>query len=159
RCGWGRRVSSRRHSRSALRRFGRRSGCATCSSATGASRRHSGTASTRHDFTVNLLCCADMARPRRPRGLIRMDTMGGNFGSLAESDSYDPAEDEPVRETPPAGIGQDERRMQVRAYNHWAGLLGDRNFPAIEDLEPENLPDFGPYSVLLDFSSGIENPG
>jgi len=88
-----------------------------------------------------------------------MDTMRGNFGSLAESDSYDPAEDEPVRETPPAGIGQDERRMQVRAYNHWAGLLGDRNFPAIEDLEPENLPDFGPYSVLLDFSSGIENPG
>lgn len=88
-----------------------------------------------------------------------MDTMRGNFGSLAESDSYDPAEDEPVRETPPATIGQDERRMQVRAYNHWASLLGNRNFPAIEDLEPENLPDFGPYSVLLDFSSGIENPG
>ena len=35
----------------------------------------------------------------------------------------------------------------------------DRNFPAIEDLEPDNLPDFGPYSVLLDFSTGIENPG
>src|SRR5690606_28579847 len=31
--------------------------------------------------------------------------------------------------------------------------------PAIEDLEPEQLPDFGPYSVLLDFSTGIENPG
>jgi hypothetical protein len=49
--------------------------------------------------------------------------------------------------------------MQVRAYNHWASLLEDPNFPAIEDLEPENLPDFGPFSVLLDFSSGIENPG
>ena len=88
-----------------------------------------------------------------------MDTMRGNFGSLAESDSYDSAEEETVRETPPASIGQDERRMQVRAYNHWAGLLGDRNFPAIEDLEPESLPDFGPYSVLLDFSAGIEDPG
>jgi hypothetical protein len=88
-----------------------------------------------------------------------MDTMRGNFGSLAESDGYDPADDEPVRDAPPAAIGQDERRMQVRAYNHWAGLLGDRNFPAIEDLEPENLPDFGPYSVLLDFSAGIEDPG
>ena len=88
-----------------------------------------------------------------------MDTMRGNFGSLAETDGYDPAEDEPVREPPPPEIGQDERRMQVRAYNHWAGLLENRNFPAIEDLEPERLPDFGPYSVLLDFSSGIEDPG
>jgi hypothetical protein len=88
-----------------------------------------------------------------------MDTMRGNFGSLAESDSYDPADEEHGREVPPASIGQDERRMQVRAYNHWASLLGDRNFPSIEDLEPDNLPDFGPYSVLLDFSSGIEDPG
>ena len=88
-----------------------------------------------------------------------MDTMRGNFGSLAETDGYDPAEDEPVREPPPPEIGQDERRMQVRAYNHWAGLLENRKFPAIEDLEPEQLPDFGPYSVLLDFSSGIEDPG
>jgi hypothetical protein len=88
-----------------------------------------------------------------------MDTMRGNFGSLAESDSYDPADDDTGREAPPLAIGQDERRMQVRAYNHWASLLEDRNFPSIEDLEPGNLPDFGPYSVLLDFSSGIEDPG
>jgi hypothetical protein len=47
----------------------------------------------------------------------------------------------------------------VRAYNHWASLLEDRNFPAIDDFEPGNLPDFGPYSVLLDFTRGIENPG
>jgi hypothetical protein len=31
-------------------------------------------------------------------------------------------------------------------------------FPLIDDLDPANLPDFGPYSVLLDFTSGIENP-
>lgn len=48
--------------------------------------------------------------------------------------------------------------MQVRAYNHWASLLDNRNFPSIEDLDPEALPDFGPYSVLLDFTGGIENP-
>ena len=88
-----------------------------------------------------------------------MDTMRGNFGSLAESDGDDHADDDTGREAPPASIGQDERRMQVRAYNHWASLLEDRNLPSIEDLEPENLPDFGPYSVLLDFSSGIEDPG
>jgi hypothetical protein len=88
-----------------------------------------------------------------------MDTMRGNFGSLAETGGYDPADDETGHQAPPPAIGQDERRMQVRAYNHWASLLADRNFPAIEDLEPGNLPDFGPYSVLLDFSTGIENPG
>src|SRR3546814_14057435 len=36
--------------------------------------------------------------------------------------------------------------------------LGERNFPAVEELEPQNLHDFGPYSVLLDFSMGIEDP-
>ena len=55
-------------------------------------------------------------------------------------------------------VGQDERRMQVRAYNHWASLLAERNFPSIEDLDPDALPDFGPYSVLLDFTAGIEDP-
>ena len=60
-------------------------------------------------------------------------------------------------EAPPA-IGQDERRMHVRAYNFWAGLLGDRLFPSIEDLSPETNDDFGPNSVLLDFTDGMENP-
>ena len=55
-------------------------------------------------------------------------------------------------------VGQDERRMQVRAYNYWASLLADRGFPSIEDLDPAALPDFGPHSVLLDFTSGIEDP-
>lgn len=48
--------------------------------------------------------------------------------------------------------------MQVRAYNHWASLLGERMFPNIEDLDPASLSDFGPHGVLLDFSFGIENP-
>lgn len=88
-----------------------------------------------------------------------MDTLRGNFDALDDSTGPEPGEDESGREAPPLAIGQDERRMQVRAYNHWASLLEDRNFPAIEDLEPDNLPDFGPYSVLLDFTRGIENPG
>ena len=90
-----------------------------------------------------------------------MDTLRGNFDSPAYDDDdrgdyY--ADDEASREPPPAAIGSDERRMQVRAYNHWASLLDERNFPSIEDLDPGALPDFGPYSVLLDFTSGIENP-
>ncbi|MGZ3259130.1 MAG: PAS domain-containing protein [Croceibacterium sp.] len=88
-----------------------------------------------------------------------MDTLRGNFEALDDSHGAEPGEDESGRDAPPPSIGQDERRMQVRAYNHWASLLEDRNFPAIDHLEPDNLPDFGPYSVLLDFTGGIENPG
>ena len=88
-----------------------------------------------------------------------MDTWRGPFGEPAGGDAWDAVEDEIGHEAPPQPVGQDERRMQVRAYNHWASLLEDRNFPAIDDLEPGNLPDFGPYSVLLDFTRGIENPG
>ncbi|MFM6852786.1 MAG: hypothetical protein ACKOUM_01740, partial [Sphingopyxis sp.] len=58
----------------------------------------------------------------------------------------------------PAMIGQDERRMHVRAYNFWAKLLEGRSFPAIEALDLDDLGDFGPHAVLLDFTAGIENP-
>lgn len=95
-----------------------------------------------------------------------MDTYRGNFGDHTdEGDDWpevgfgaDREEDEGLREAPPSPVGQDERRMQVRAYNHWASLLDGRNFPSIEDLDAEGLPDFGPFSVLLDFTGGIENP-
>ena len=104
-----------------------------------------------------------------------MDTLRGTFDTgvpADESQDWDAANDAPhpdtahqradegtSREMPPEAIGQDERRMQVRAYNHWASLLGDDTFPSIEELEPEELTDFGPNSVLLDFSAGIEDPG
>ena len=55
-------------------------------------------------------------------------------------------------------IGADERRMHVRAYNYWCSLLDGRDFPSIEDLEPGNIEDFGPHSVLLDFTEGSDNP-
>ncbi|WOE76675.1 hypothetical protein RB602_13690 [Parasphingorhabdus sp. SCSIO 66989] len=55
-------------------------------------------------------------------------------------------------------FGNDERRMHVRAYNHWVMLLGDRSFPSIDDLDLDRLDDFAPNSVLLDFTSGIDNP-
>ncbi len=91
-----------------------------------------------------------------------MDNLRGAFDSsdlTGDDQDWDAHDEEEVsRELPPEAIGQDERRMQVRAYNHWASLLGDNTFPSIEDLEPENLGDFGPNSVLLDFSSGIEDP-
>ncbi len=55
-------------------------------------------------------------------------------------------------------IGSDERRMHVRAYNYWCSLLEGRDYPSIEDLEPGDIEDFGPHSVLLDFTEGRDNP-
>jgi len=86
-----------------------------------------------------------------------MDRLHGEFPSH-EADGYDPLEDEIGAEAPPPAVGQDERRLQVRAYNHWASLLGDRSFPLIDDLAIGQLPDFDPYAVLLDFADGVEHP-
>lgn len=97
-----------------------------------------------------------------------MDRIGGRFGAYDDAhddagpdgfDHYDHTDDF-APEAPLSPVGQDERRMQVRAYNHWASLLGDGNFPDIADLHPETLEDFGPYGILLDFGGkrGIDDP-
>lgn len=105
-----------------------------------------------------------------------MDGVRGGFGSQAigwdwsdddmldldgyEDESHVIAEPDPAAgdEPPPPAIGQDERRMQVRAYNRWADLLDGRAYPDIADLDPLPQCDFNDYSVLLDFSAGIEDP-
>ncbi|MBO9511844.1 hypothetical protein [Erythrobacter sp. A6_0] len=104
-----------------------------------------------------------------------MDRLGGEFGahdggfepdrhSDPLADPFD-LDDESAYEDddsddfgPPSPVGQDERRMQVRAYNLWASQLGDNAFPSIDTLDPESIEDFGPYSVLLDFSDGLDDP-
>ena len=79
-----------------------------------------------------------------------MDSMRGLLsGSHGQDDSAIDA---------PAVVGVDERRMQVRAYNYWASLLSARAYPSVEDLDLDSA-DFGPHSVLLDFTAGVENPG
>ncbi|WP_066798443.1 hypothetical protein [Sphingomonas soli] len=71
--------------------------------------------------------------------------------------SGDPEPNEAVSDRP-LDIGTDERRMHVRAYNHWVSLLRGRAYPSIEDLDPGSISDFGAHSVLLDFSQGIDDP-
>ncbi len=66
-------------------------------------------------------------------------------------------EEEPAMERPPE-IGVDERRMHVRAYNYWVSLLDGRPYPSIQDVDPQTIGDFGPHSVLLDFSRNPEDP-
>ena len=93
-----------------------------------------------------------------------MDSLRGKFGfsdGIGDGVDWDGADDDSecaVDDSPPAPVGQDERRMQVRAYNYWAGLLGERSFPSVEDIEFDAMPDFADSSVLLDFTGGMETP-
>lgn len=61
-------------------------------------------------------------------------------------------------DVPPAFGDADERRMHARAYNYWSALLNGRAFPSVADLHPASLDDFGPHSILLDFSANPEAP-
>ena len=74
-----------------------------------------------------------------------------------DAGAYSAVEDEAAIEAPPE-IGVDERRMHVRAYNYWVSLLKGRNYPSITDIDPASIEDFGPHSVLLDFSGKGPNP-
>jgi hypothetical protein len=80
-------------------------------------------------------------------------------GTADGQPDYGPSHDEEVAIEAPPEIGVDERRMHVRAYNYWVSLLDGRPYPSINDLDPATLGDFGPHSVLLDFSEGGEDPG
>jgi hypothetical protein len=64
----------------------------------------------------------------------------------------------PPSQVAPSAIGNDERRMHVRAYNYWVSLLEGRDFPSIEDLDSGDVSDFSGHSVLLDFTCGRDNP-
>lgn len=65
---------------------------------------------------------------------------------------------EPAFDAPPAFRDADERRIHVRAYNHWAALLRGRAFPAVADFDPA-VPDFAPNGVLLTLAAGDIAPG
>lgn len=51
-------------------------------------------------------------------------------------------------------IGAAERRRHASVYNYWLSIRGDRDFPALRDLDPLEISDAGPCSVLLQLISG-----
>jgi hypothetical protein len=95
-----------------------------------------------------------LSRKRGFAGNLRVDSYSDH---PSEFDGPVSAVSEPESDVSMA-IGADERRMHVRAYNYWCSLLDGRDFPSIEDLEPGNIQDYGPHSVLLDFTEGSDNP-
>ena len=47
-------------------------------------------------------------------------------------------------------LSGDERRMHVRAYNHWVSLLNGRSYPLIENLDPTSIADAPIEQKLLE---------
>ena len=47
-----------------------------------------------------------------------------------------------------------ERRKHASVLNYWLSIRGDKEFPPLHDLDPLEISDAGPNSVLLELISG-----
>jgi hypothetical protein len=54
-------------------------------------------------------------------------------------------------------IDDRERRRHSAVYDYWLGIRGDREFPSIRDLDPLQISDAGPCSILLELIGGGED--
>ena len=54
-------------------------------------------------------------------------------------------------------IGEQERSRHSAVYDYWLGIRGDREFPSIRDLDPLQISDAGPCSILLELIGGGED--
>ena len=54
-------------------------------------------------------------------------------------------------------IAAGERRKHASVLNYWHSIRGDRQFPPIRDLDPLEISDAGPTSVLLELIGGGED--
>ena len=50
-----------------------------------------------------------------------------------------------------------ERRKHASVYNYWLSIRGSRQFPPIRDLDPLEISDAGPFSLLLEMIGGGED--
>lgn len=50
-----------------------------------------------------------------------------------------------------------ERRRHASVFNYWLSIRGKRQFPAIRDLDPLEISDAGPSSLLLEMIGGGED--
>ena len=54
-------------------------------------------------------------------------------------------------------ISPPERRKHANVYNYWLSIRRDREFPPIRDLDPLEISDAGPFSLLLEMVGGGED--
>ncbi len=55
------------------------------------------------------------------------------------------------------GMAAVERRKHASIFNYWLSIRGDRQFPPIRDLDPLEISDAGPWSVLLELIGAGDN--
>src|SRR4051794_5972922 len=51
-------------------------------------------------------------------------------------------------------INATERRKHASVLNYWLSIRGDKEFPPLHDLDPLEISDAGPSSILLELISG-----
>jgi hypothetical protein len=51
-------------------------------------------------------------------------------------------------------IGDPERRRHASLLNYWLSIRGEKEFPPLHDLDPLEISDAGPSSILLELLSG-----
>src|SRR5881397_4116986 len=51
-------------------------------------------------------------------------------------------------------IASAERRRHASVLNYWLSIRGDKEFPPLHDLDPLELSDAGPNSILFELISG-----
>ena len=54
-------------------------------------------------------------------------------------------------------IAAPERRKHASVYNYWLAIRRDREFPPIRDLDPLELSEAGPFSLLVEMVGGGED--
>jgi hypothetical protein len=54
-------------------------------------------------------------------------------------------------------IDPGERRKHASVFNYWLSIRGKRQFPPIRDLDPLEISDAGPWSILLEMIGGGED--
>src|SRR6187397_376655 len=50
-----------------------------------------------------------------------------------------------------------ERRKHASVFNYWQSIRSNRQFPPIRDLDPLEISDAGPWSLLLEMVGGGED--
>jgi hypothetical protein len=54
-------------------------------------------------------------------------------------------------------ISATERRKHATVFNYWHSIRANRQFPPIRDLDPLEISDAGPFSILLEMIGGGED--
>lgn len=87
-----------------------------------------------------------------------VDNSRGFYDRNAAAHPIADEDEDAFPDLPPVILAEEERRLQIRAYDHWTQLLGARKMPLLADLRLDRMPDIAPLAVLVDFSRNDEEP-